>query len=229
MDLPPIVKKYLEGRDLVLHSNTLIEIKDNTQGLHKRENKTKQVVLITGPTGAGKDTLVNALPKDKFVRWKTWTTRQEIRKDEMDADPYVRATREQFEEEISKGHFMEYNEYSGNLYGTHKREAEEAFTDGRIPVLRIDPRGALKFNEFSVNKQSVFEDANLHHFYVIPRTFEELEKRLRKREADVEIIERRTKNAKADLPFAVNAHYLLINDTDKIDVAIDEITSVLEG
>lgn len=223
--IPQIVREFLTSPEYISHQL------QNLYEITKRETYppgTKKVVLITGPSGAGKDTLVNSLPQEKYVRWRTWTTRAEVRNDEVEIDPYVRVSREEFEEEIKKGHFMEYNEYAGNLYGTHKREAEEAFEDGRIPVLRIDPRGALKFNQFSANKEHIFGYSTLNHYYIIPPTFDELIRRLRTREQDEKVIQRRIEAAKSDLPYVVNAHYLIVSNPGEVLEAVEAVNYSLE-
>lgn len=219
-NLPEIVLGFLSSNESI-HQKA-----PNLFELTRREtpqHDSKKVVLITGPSGAGKDTLVNSLPIEKYVRWKTWTTRAEIRADEKDNDPHMRVSREEFLKEVERGSFMEFNEYSGNLYGTHRREAEEAFEDGRIPVLRIDPRGALKFNQFWEKGEHIFEYSTLYHYYIVPPTFDELVRRLRNRESDEDQIQKRIEAAKSDLPFVVNAHYLIVSNPGEVAEAVSAV------
>lgn len=225
--LPDIISAFFETTDNIIpHAHNLFEVATNSSD--EITNKNKKVVLITGPSGAGKDTLVNSLPADKFVRWRTWTTRAEIRRDELKSDPYIRVTRAEFEEEIRKNTFLEYNEYAGNLYGTHKREVNIAFSDGRTPVLRIDPRGALKFNDFFKKRQDPFHEAILLHFFVVPPNISELKRRLHIREQDSLKVAKRLEVALSDLPFAKNAHYLLISEKNKIDETVKAVSSFLQ-
>ncbi|OGM31213.1 hypothetical protein A2803_01935 [Candidatus Woesebacteria bacterium RIFCSPHIGHO2_01_FULL_44_21] len=223
-----LVAGSLKELTLHRHNKYLVEIIENARLARARESHA-HVVLITGPTGAGKDTLINALPGDKFVRWRTWTTRREIRADEKDSDPYVRVSHKEFEAEELKGNFIETNPYAENRYGTHRREAEAAFADGRIPVLRVDPRGALTFNKLFEAKVDPFHKASLHHFYIVPPSKNELFLRLQKREKDREAADKRYQIALADLVFAANAHYLLLNQTNKVKQVSEALTSHLRS
>jgi len=227
--LPPILEGFLPVDNLVSHSDILIEITSNTSELYKRSHKPKKIVIITGPTGSGTDTIISKLPKDKYVRWRTWTTRTEVRNDEFDKDKYVRVDRKTFMLEAQKGNFIEYNpDYVANAYGTHRREAEEAFTDGRIPVLQIDPTGTENLNSFWLDEKYPFLEANLFHFYVIPPTARELKHRLLSREKDKESAEKRFDKALTLLPYAKKAHYILVNPTDMVEKAAEAVSTALQ-
>jgi guanylate kinase len=227
--IPEIAGDLLSAHDLRFHDDYLIELTNNTVLSNERKNLDKQIVIVTGPSGGGKDTMINSLPPGTFVRWKTWTTREKIRADEISDDPYVRATREHFLAEKEKGNFIETNEYSGNLYGTHKREAEKAFADGRIPVLRIDPRGAINFNALFKDMANPFHEANLHHFFIVPPNTEELLRRLKNRDGNHDEVAKRLKAAISDLPFMINAHYILVNHSNKVGEVVNALTSYLES
>lgn len=226
--LPNILKEYLSGGDFVRHNRYLLELSDNTI-IHKRRPQVKRhVVLVTGPSGAGKDTIINRLPAEHFVRWRTWTTRTEVRADELEEDPYVRVSVQEFEDEEKRGNFIETNLYAGERYGTHIREAEAAFADGRIPVLRIDPRGALTFNKMFEDRLGPFYEADLHHFYVVPPSLRQILARLRKRDKDPALVSKRYQAAMADLPFLVNAHYILINYSREVGKVVSALVAHLE-
>lgn len=227
--LPPILRGLLSHDSLHFHSDVLIEVKANTKELYKRTPKSKQIVLITGPTGSGTDTIINNMPENKYVRWKTWTTRQEIRPDGIDELKYVRVDTPTFQSEVEKGNFIEYNpNYVSNAYGTHIREAQEAFADGRIPVLQIDPTGAENFNRIWINEEYPFGDASLFHFYIIPPTKNELKRRLFLREQDKKSAALRIEKAFSLLPYAKNAQYIVINRRDRIIEAVQAIDDRLD-
>lgn len=224
--IPKIAEAHVGGYALVHHSKYLIEIADNTKTFRKR---SRHVLLITGPTGAGKDTLISQLPSRKFVRWRTWTTRTQVRPDEVNNDPYIRVSVDEFDREKKLDNFIETNPYVGFRYGTHKREVEAAFADGRIPVLRVDPRGAKVFNDLFETAKYPFDNAYLHHIFVIPPTLEELIDRLSSRDHDPKLVEKRVSQAQADLPFLVNAHYLLVSHKGEVGSAANSLISHLES
>ena len=96
-------------------------------------------------------------------------------------------------------------------------------------MLRIDPRGALKFNEFFKQSQSPFDAARLLHFYIVPPDITELTRRLYERDLDPKKVAKRLEAAMSDLPFAANAHYLLVSETNRIEDEVLAVNSVLQS
>ncbi len=128
---------------------------------HEIDNQKKRGVLLilTGPTGAGKDTVLSYLQKDnpQIVKITTTTSRQK-RTNEIEGNPYYFISRAQFEQLIAEGAFFEWVEFRGALYGTQKKTLMEALEKGVDVVWRIDTRGVKNIKEKVKNhvKRSVF-------------------------------------------------------------------------
>ena len=115
------------------------------------------VFIISAPSGSGKSTLVGELmrlvPKLRFS--VSYTTRYP-RGQERDGQDYFFISREEFEERIAKGEFLEYAEVFGNYYGTHISELNRAGADGYDLVLDIDVQGARQLKEKIPDAVSIF-------------------------------------------------------------------------
>lgn len=96
------------------------------------------IVVVSGPGGVGKGTVVAQLVEvnDRYWLSRSWTTRE--RRDGESADAYVFVTRDEFEQRITEGGFVEYAEFLGNYYGTPTPDAP----DDKILIYEIDVQGA---------------------------------------------------------------------------------------
>ena len=107
------------------------------------------LIVVSGPSGAGKDTIVNEVVKRKNINaWISISmTSRSPRGQEENGKEYFFVTREEFEENISKNNFLEYAEYNGNYYGTPKHKIEEYLNKGIDVILIIEIQGALQIKE----------------------------------------------------------------------------------
>ncbi len=101
------------------------------------------MIVVSGPSGAGKSTLIRAareaIPE---LAYSVSATTRKPREGEVDGRDYVFLSREEFEKWIKEGRFLEWAEYSGNLYGTPEEKVEEFLDDGRSVILEIELQGA---------------------------------------------------------------------------------------
>ena len=171
------------------------------------------VLVVSGPGGVGKGTIVEALVKRDPRLWlsRSWTTRAQ-RVGEPD-DAYRFASRDEFEQRIAQGGFLEWTEFLGNYYGTPNPDA----THGRDVVLEIEVDGARQV-------KSLQPDAIL--IFVLPPSRAEQERRLRGRgDADQKVAERLRK-AEDEEPVGMSlADHVVVNDD--LERTIDEMLSIL--
>jgi guanylate kinase len=174
-------------------------------------------LVISAPSGAGKSTLVERLRAEfpHFAYSISCTTRAP-RGEEKDGVDYHFLTRDDFVSRREAGHFAEWAEVHGNLYGTPKAPVEEHLAGGRDVLFDIDVQGALQVK--GVLPQGLF-------VFIQPPSRQELERRLRGRGTDSdEAIAKRLGNALGELRQAGRFDYIIVNDD--LDTAADELRAV---
>lgn len=174
--------------------------------------------IVSAPSGAGKTTLVERLveqtPRLKMSR--SYTSRA-VRKGEIDAVDYNFVTRDRFEEMAAAGEFLEWADLFGNLYGTSAADTDRLLEAGHDVVLVIDVQGARKVRARGVETTAVF---------VMPPSFEVLERRLRGRSKDSEAaIQRRLEVARQEVAAFVEYDYVVVND--ELTAAVDRLRSIV--
>jgi guanylate kinase len=161
--------------------------------------------IVSAPSGTGKTTLVEklvqVLPNLRMSR--SYTSRV-ARVGERDGVDYNFISREDFQRRISAGDFLEWADVFGNLYGTSYHDVEGALAAGQDIVLVIDVQGARQVKARGVDHTSIF---------VMPPSFEVLEKRLRGRSKDTEEqMQRRLDTARSEASSYVDYDYVVVND-----------------
>ena len=116
-----------------------------------------RLIVVSGPSGAGKSTLIRrVLSEISDLSYSVSATTREPRKGEVDGRDYVFLSWEEFERWIEQGKFLEWAEYSGNLYGTPEAKVEEALANGSSIILEIELQGARKVREKRPDAVMVF-------------------------------------------------------------------------
>ncbi len=116
-----------------------------------------RLIVVSGPSGAGKSTLIRAaLDEVPRLAYSVSATTREPRPGEVDGRDYVFLTREEFERWIDEDRFLEWAEYSGNLYGTPEQKVEEFLDDGRSVILEIELQGARQVRRKRPDADMVF-------------------------------------------------------------------------
>ena len=177
------------------------------------------LIVVSGPSGAGKDTIVNEVVKRKNINaWISISmTSRSPRGQEENCKEYFFVTREEFEENISKNNFLEYAEYNGNYYGTPKHKIEEYLNKGIDVILIIEIQGALQIKELIPEALFIF---------IMPPSMEELKKRLIARGTDSpDKIISRFKTAYQEINEVTKYNYVVVNDD--LENAVDKVSAIL--
>jgi guanylate kinase len=116
-----------------------------------------RLIVVSGPSGAGKSTLIReALESVPELAYSVSATTRAARPGEVHGEHYVFLSREEFERWIEEGKFLEWAEYSGNLYGTPEGKVEEMLDAGRSVILEIELQGARQVRQKRPDAAMVF-------------------------------------------------------------------------
>ena len=176
-----------------------------------------KMFVISGASGVGKGTVLKAvMEKRKDLIFSVSATTRAPRPGEIDGVHYYFITKEQFEDMISKGQFLEYDNHAANYYGTPRDQMEEKLSRGNA-ILDIEPVGAKLVKE-------ACPDATL--IFIMPPDKQELEKRLRGRgDTGEEQIRMRLKRADWEMEQRSWYDYVVTNDV--VDRCADEILKII--
>lgn len=180
--------------------------------------KKGTLFVISGPSGVGKGTLVSMLrEKHPEIKLSVSATTRNPRPGEINGTHYFFLTKEDFKNRIELGEFLEWAEFSGNLYGTNKNFVEKMLEDGQNIILEIEVQGALQVK----NK---LKDVIL--IFIEPPSFEELKERLIKRCTETEEeIQKRLAIVKKELEQKHEFNYVMINDN--LDTALQNLETII--
>ena len=178
------------------------------------------LLVLSGPSGAGKGTLVDRLvaarPECTFSISATTRPR---RTSEQEGVQYEFVSREEFERRRSAGLFLEWAEVHGHLYATPGRFVDEGVRAGRVVVLDVDVQGGASVRRARPEAVSVF---------IYPPSIEALRKRLLGRKTDSpEVVERRLQNAPGELRQYREYDYLVVNDD--LEQAVAQLVSIVDA
>ena len=169
------------------------------------ERLTGMLLVVSGPSGVGKGTIVKRIMEnDPSIVFSVSATTRAPREGEVNHRDYHFVTEAEYDELVAQDAFLEHAEVHGHRYGTLKSEVEKRIADGQNVLLDIDTQGALQVMEKAPDAVSVF---------ILPPSFQELERRLRGRQTETEAdILRRLANARAEVKLLPRYTYALVND-----------------
>jgi guanylate kinase len=177
-----------------------------------------QLVVITGPSGVGKGTLVrHLLTRYPNLSLSVSATTRPPRPGEIEGKDYYFVDRTSFEGKIGAGQFLEWAEYAGNYYGTPQLAIANQLAAGHTVILEIELQGARQISQ-------TFPQAT--RIFIQPPSFEELERRLRGRGKDDDTaIARRLDCAQTELAASTEFDYQIVNDD--LETALSEIEKII--
>lgn len=178
------------------------------------------VFIISAPSGSGKSTLTRQLlERVPGLRFSVSYTTRPPRGDERNGHEYFFISREEFERRVAKGEFLEHAEVFGNYYGTHASELDRAAAENVDLVLDIDVQGARQLKEKISGAVSIF---------ILAPSRQILEQRLRARSQDSDqVIERRLRDAAAEIRNYKNYDYVLVNSD--VTSSVDTLVSIVKA
>lgn len=175
------------------------------------------LIIISGPSGSGKGTVVRHLDPAKGYALSISYTTREIRPNEVNGFDYFFCTKEEFFEKRDQHELLEHYVYGDHYYGTPRSYVEGQIEKGKTVMLEIEVNGALQVKE-------KFPEATL--IFLLPPSVAELKRRLIGRNTeDSQEIEARIKRAKDEIKLIDKYDYLVVNDT--VAQAVADIDTIV--
>ncbi|HIS69658.1 MAG TPA: guanylate kinase [Candidatus Gallacutalibacter stercoravium] len=181
-------------------------------------NQEGLLVVLSGPSGAGKDTVLRELLRlDQNVMLSISATTRAPREGEEDGKDYFFLSKAEFIQMLSKNDMLEHAEYCGHYYGTPRGPVEEWQKKGRDVILEIEVQGGQQIRQSCPNAVSIF---------ILPPSLKVLADRLRRRNTEEEdVVCQRLETAKQEILQAVHYDYIVINDD--LAECVQEIKAIL--
>ena len=184
-----------------------------------QQQKKGTLFVFSGPSGVGKGTL-NAMLFAEFgdqIAFSVSATTRAPREGEIDGKHYFFISRQEFENRIANNDFLEYAQFAGNCYGTPKSYVLSLLEQGKNVLLEIEVQGAMQVMERMPECVSIF---------VLPPSFEELERRLRGRGTESEEkVRARLETARGEIAYAPRYQYQIVNGED-VDAAYQQLRGI---
>lgn len=179
-----------------------------------------RLYVISGPSGVGKDTVIDhlrlRLPEFHFA--VTATTR-ERRPGEMDGVHYFFMTEKRFLSDRDEGEYIESAEVYGNWYGVPRSGIRHALHEGRNAIVKVDVQGAATI-------RALAPDAIL--IFLMPPSIDDLTRRLYHRKTDgPSVMMRRVQTATHELLAVSEFDYVVFNEEDAVDHTLDQIMAII--
>jgi guanylate kinase len=178
--------------------------------------------VVSGPSGAGKDTLVDGLRRrHERLLYSVSATTRPPRAGERDGIDYFFLTREEFERRLAEDGFLEYRRYHENLYGTPRSFIDEALLTGYDVIMKPEVNGAIAIKERFPGAVLVF---------IVPDRFSLLQTRLEARRTESnESIAARLAIAHEELRCVRQFDYLLVNEEARPDIAVGDLEAIVRA
>jgi guanylate kinase len=180
------------------------------------------LIVLSGPSGVGKDATLNQMKKlGLSFHYVVTTTTRKKRPIETDGVDYNFISENQFKQMLSEKKFLEWAEVYGNYYGVPFAEISEAFHHGKDVIVKVDVQGAATIRKVLPNSLLIF---------LTPSSFDELAERLKKRGAHSPAeLSLRINKAQEEMKQVSFFDYRIINQTDNLDLAVLQINAIVNA
>lgn len=178
------------------------------------------LVVLSGPSGVGKDTLLKCLKSRgfDFAFVVTMTTRPR-REDEIDGVDYIFVTKSQFADMMEADELLEHSLVYGDYKGIPKQQVREAIASGKDVIMRIDVQGAAKIRHIVPQAVTIF---------VAPESEEELVRRLSERKTETpESLKLRIATAREEMKRAHEFDFIVVNRANQQEQAVEQIVAII--
>jgi guanylate kinase len=181
----------------------------------------ENVIIISGPSGAGEDSIIDGLQKYAHINRVITTSTRDMRSRECDGSPYYFISKETFEEKIKNDEMIEWaKQYNGNLYGVTRSELARVNALPGIGMWKIEYQGVITAKKLFPEIRSIF---------IMADSLDVLAERIRMRgNVSEEFIQERMEYTKEWLKYEDIYDYKVINHQGKLDEAIQEIVAILK-
>ena len=185
-----------------------------------KENRKGMLLVISGPSGAGKGTLVaKLLEKDPSFCFSVSVTTRGRRENEIEDVHYHFISEEEYDKLLAEDAFIEHACVHGHRYGTLKSEVYDRMEKGQNVLLDIDPQGAREVMRKEKDCVSVF---------ILPPSYHDLKVRLHTRNTEnEEEIQRRLNNARSEIRQMDRYRYLVVNDN--LELAFEQLSAIVRA
>lgn len=182
------------------------------------EQKQGQLIVISGPSGVGKGTLIEALQKRREdLGFSVSYTTRPPREKEVDGVHYFFVTQQEFQRRVEMGDFLEYAGYADNAYGTSRSQVEAMLNRGQTVILDIETKGAMQVRE---------RRPDVTMIYILPPSYAELRARLCGRKTETEeSIRKRLAQAREERSYISKYDFVVVNC--ELSKAVEELDEIL--
>lgn len=180
------------------------------------------LIVISGPSGVGKDTLVERMEERGCpFHFVITVTDRPPRPEEVDGEDYFFVSTEAFDDLIARDELLEYATVYGQYKGVPKQQVRKAMASGQDVVMRLDVQGAATIQRIVPEAVLVFLTASSE---------KELEERLRRRGCDsVDQMERRIATAREEMKQLPAFDYVTVNRDAELDEAVDDVLAIIRA